>query len=101
MNKWLKIENAVQRRLIGQLKNLVISNEIAPACTLGHRYCRINHQIYNYVKPDRSHSCELLLSSVKVESAKPMIKPCIGNVSFRGMSKTIDKLRSKYGLPPL
>ena len=59
VRKWLEIESKVQRKLIGQLKNLYPIPHLAyPKCILGHDQCPINHMKYNYVKP-LTQSCKI------------------------------------------
>ena len=100
VRKWLEIESKVQRKLIGQLKNLYPIPHLAyPKCILGHRQCPINHMKYNYVKP-LTQSCKIPSPIKKKEQCNYSAKPCIGNVSYAKMCRTIDQLQSTYGLPP-
>ena len=46
---YLMKETEVQRQIILQLKNLA-ENQTKPLCSLGHRWCRIDHYKYNLVK---------------------------------------------------
>ena len=46
---YLMKETEVQRQIISQLKNLT-KNHTKPLCSLGHRWCRIDHHKYNIVK---------------------------------------------------
>ena len=43
----LVAETKIQSRVISQLKTL-LQTQTKPLCCLGHRWCKIDHQKYNY-----------------------------------------------------
>ena len=110
LNKWLNEEVHVQAKVISQLEALLKdaktirkNTRTKSLCELGHKWCIIDHSMYNYINrssPDKLHisrsQCPRLL---KKESLSPSIY--LGNVSLATMSKKIDHLQSRYGVPPV
>ena len=92
---YLMKETEIQRQIILQLKNLA-KNQTKPLCSLGHRWCGINHQKYNFVrswpydKPPPSKNKEIAMVNTCQLSAQKIRKLC----------RKIDVMQSNYGLPP-
>ena len=78
---YLMKETEVQRQIILQLKNLA-KNQTQPLCSLGHRWCRINHHKYNivkswtYDKPPPQDNKEVVLVKTCQHSAQKIRKLC-------------------------
>ena len=89
--KLLKKENAVQLRVIGQLKTLLNAHQTKPTCLFRHRWCNIDHSKYNLVKsvcqPNQHQR-----SSIKADNPKDTMCPL-------ALAKKVDKLQRKYGIP--
>ena len=109
LNKWLNEEVHVQAKVISQLEALLKDVKTMKntrtrfLCELGHKWCKIDHSMYNYVSrstPDKIRSSRSQFSrSVKMESLGP--RNYLGNISLATMSKKIDQLQSRYGVPPV
>ena len=95
--QYLIEETKVQARVIGQLKSLMKNQtKFKYICSRGHPMCRIDHETYSYVKPpirtDRSFT--------KVSSMEVKLHRQKENSFQAKVVKTVDRLQSKYGVPP-
>ena len=109
MNKWLNEEVHVQAKVISQLESLlkdvntIRNTKTKSLCKLGHKWCKIDHSMYNYVSrsiPDKIRTSRSQSSrSVKMESLGP--RSYLGNISLATMCKKIDHFQSRYGMPPV
>ena len=88
-------ETEVQRQIISQLKNLT-KNHTKPLCSLGHRWCRIDHHKYNIVK-----SYAVVEPPPTKNNKALMDKTCqLSDQKIRKLCRKIDLLQSSYGVPP-
>ena len=107
LNKWLNKEVQVQAKVISQhdslLKKTQAMRKGEPSCKSGHKWCKVDHAMYKYVNkavPDKMLSSRSQCSrSIKQESLGP--SNFLGNDSLVKMSKKIDDLQSRYGVPPV
>ena len=107
-NQLLEEEVSVQKQVIGQLKSLLSQSQTKPRCLLGHRECLIDHVKFNFFKKTDDHP----KMTVKMESSRiksPLdVNPTLDTKKLLPqdatsfvvtVSKKIDCLQSKYGLP--
>ena len=107
LNKWLNKEVQVQAKVISQYDSLLKKSQamrkLEPSCKSGHKWCKVDHAMYKYVNkavPDKMLSSRSQYSrSIKQESLGP--SHFLGNDSLVKMSKKIDDLQSRYGVPPV
>ena len=90
--EFLMKEVNVQNRVISQLKQLLLTAQTKPKCTLKHKSCNIDHAKYNYVKPATAQD--------QVSRKNFSNQTCKQSLSSVKMSRKIDKLQSLYGVPP-
>ena len=107
LNKWLNKEVQVQAKVIRQHDSLLMKTQAmrkdVPACKSGHKWCKIDHSIYKYVNQSVP---EIMLTSRSQYSRSIMQESLgpsnfLGNDSIATMSKKIDDIQSRYGVPPV
>ena len=100
----LKEESLVQAKLISQLKLLHISTlklNSRTFCDAGHFRCRIDHKRFNFtnMKVDQDLEPSKPLDQSVSLLQKSLLLPKNDEIFLRRLSKNIDILQAKYGLP--
>ena len=93
----LTTETTIQNQVIHQLKRLLNSSQTKPTCMLGHKHCEINHGRYNLVNCQPRN--EFKTTSSNNENKVPAPKLDKKMRFIIKMTRGINKLQSKYGLP--
>ena len=101
--KFLLEESCIQSKVIGQLKQLNESRSSYIAktkpnpgfyCNQGHFLCKIDHARYSWL----NQAIEVATDG-RNSGVKPLLNQCDDRFHYKRLSKKIDQLQSKYGLP--
>ena len=108
-NRLLEEEVSVQKQVIAQLKSLLSQSQTKPRCLLGHRECLIDHVKFNFFKKTDDHpKMTVKMESSRIKSpldvnskldTKKLLRQDAKSFVVT-VSKQIDCLQSRYGLPP-
>ena len=89
-------ETKIQAKIITQLKSL-LSSQTKPLCDLGHKWCRINHHMYNY---SACHVKTQACSEMKTNRSLDTKVQRLDQQKFiTKLSRKVDHLQSKFGVP--
>ena len=95
--KFLTKESSIQSQVIQQLKTLHASTKTQMSnicCDAGHKRCKIQHKLYNYV-----NGCINTNTKLKLAQMSPPIKS--ESLFYKKLSKKIDAIQYKYGAPSI
>ena len=95
-------EKSVLVRIISQIQNVLLSCQTKWSCSLGHKWCKINHIKYNYVKQAGFHQhqkkCDIQKTNVYPKGKVANVE-CKDSKNIVELTRKIDGLQLKYGVP--